>query len=128
MEPYQNMSETYLTTIRNRLEKGFIPSSAGYCAATTIILNVLLDAHFFSTYVNGESHWFSRIDGYFDVDLTGDQFGFSKIQITKAGHLYPNSKKREKYHLRRITCEKAYLLAKSVNMLSVAHIIKRDFL
>jgi hypothetical protein len=122
-----SMNENEFIVIRNRLERGFRPSSAGYCAATAIILNVLYGASFYSTYIDGVSHWVSRLDG-FDIDLTGDQFGFDKIQIVKAGYLYPNLQKREKYHIRKDTAYKAYDLAVRCNMIAVSQILRRDFL
>jgi len=69
--------------------------SKGHCAAVAICVQRLLGGGLVSTKVNGESHWFNRINiperigGYIDVDLTADQFGYEPVRVGEAGELYP---------------------------------------
>ena len=91
--------------------------TSGQCAVTVLLLHDLYGGEILSTVVEGESHWFNRINFGFavcDVDITGDQYGFPEIQVKRVGSLYPNSRlrSREEVHLeteRRLELLKAAL-------------------
>lgn len=85
--------------------------SAGHCAAAAIVVRRVLGGEFVSALVDGQSHWFNRVDG-FDVDLTGDQFSRPKVQISIAGAMYPDSRIRSAAELMDETIRRADLLAK----------------
>lgn len=71
--------------------------SAGQCAAVSLILHDLLGGELVSAVVNGESHWFNRVNtahGVMDVDITADQFGLETIRIAEAGGLYQATRVR----------------------------------
>lgn len=74
---------------------GGIPS-AGQCAASSVVIQKYMGGKLASTNINGISHWFNILisDAEYDVDLTGDQFGYPKIQVAARGTLYPNAKER----------------------------------
>src|SRR5262245_56888799 len=92
-----------LLKLRAKIEQGFSPDtalnglqsdvpSAGHCAAAAAIVWKTLGGSLVSTNIYGFSHWFNRvqIDNHtLDLDLTGDQFGYSAIQIKPAEELYP---------------------------------------
>src|SRR5574341_1074674 len=79
--------ESTLSGLRGRLERAFSAStaapgfsgstaSAGHCAAVSAILSKLIGGTMVSTRIEGQSHWFNRIqvgNREYDVDLTGDQ-------------------------------------------------------
>jgi len=96
-----------LEELRQRLEVAFGPdtalprselrytheptSSSGHCAVVSAIVREAFGGDLVSALVNRESHWFNRLQAHgdmFDVDLTGDQFGFPKVQIAAPGSLY----------------------------------------
>jgi len=122
-----NQLTQYLMNLRSAVEKHFSKetvspthtnykegSSAGHCAAVAIIVHVLFGGEMVSTYVSGESHWYNRITfsgSSFDVDLTGDQFGFPSIQIAEANLLYANSRIRNFEELQPETLRRALTLA-----------------
>jgi len=58
----------------------------------------LTGAVLLSTYIDGESHWYNRIDlpeGPVELDLTGDQFGFPAVQVSEAQEtLYGQARQR----------------------------------
>lgn len=71
--------------------------SHGQCAATAIVIQRLLGGLLVSTTVNGTSHWLNRVPvgaSCYDIDLTGDQFGFAPVQVGSVGGLYPNTRVR----------------------------------
>jgi hypothetical protein len=75
---------------------GPVPS-AGHCAAVAVLVNDLLGGTLVSAIVNGQSHWFNRVqagNGVVDVDVTGDQFGLESIRIGAAGTLYEDTRVR----------------------------------
>lgn len=101
-----------------------IPSS-GHCAAVSIIVKWLLGGEYMSAIVGGQSHWFNRIiisNGYFDVDLTGDQFGQDEVLIFPAGQLYPLTKIRYEQELRTETIRRAILLAERADLDGIKNI------
>ena len=85
--------------LRKKFEKIFSPEtssiknhsipSSGHCAVVALFLHKKFGGQLISTKINNTSNWFNRINGY-DIDLTGDQFGFSKIRIKKENKLYHN--------------------------------------
>ena len=72
--------------------------SSGHCAVVALIIAKTLKAEIRSAIVNGESRWYNSFyseDGNFEVDLTGDQFGFAPVQISQhGGQLYSKSRNR----------------------------------
>lgn len=131
-------SETSLTDLQRKavelrelLEPHFSPEtalgggvgstpSAGQCAATAVVVNSVLGGVFVSARVNGESHWFNRIEtasGSMDVDLTGDQFGGRRVQIAPAGMLYSSTFTRENVEVTSETRARARLLATRAGLL-----------
>lgn len=103
-----------LGRIRARLELAFSPEtrspahsksetpSAGQCAAAALVVQQLIGGKVVSAQVQGESHWFNRIEyegRCWDADLTGDQFGFPRVQLSAAGSLYPDGRVRDHSHV-----------------------------
>ena len=97
----------------------FTVPSAGHCAAVSVIVYILFSGDMLSTIIDGTSHWFNRVPANveLDVDLTGDQFGFPPVQITKAGKLYSESKIRTLKQVNDETLKRAHLLATRANMM-----------
>jgi len=89
-----------LIQLRTQLERAFSPDTAvpdskggtpssGHCAATAYLVQKLFDGDYVSATVQGQSHWFNRIEideTSVDIDLTGDQFGLSALRIGGAGN------------------------------------------
>jgi hypothetical protein len=109
------------------LKKGKSNSSSGHCAAVAAIIHEILGGRLVSATVNGESHWFNRleVDGdVLDLDLTGDQFGKEPIQVAKAGDLYSGTKERFSSQLDSETLERAWLLANKAYLDEAARKLK----
>lgn len=87
--------------------------SAGHCAAVALILCEMFGGQLMSTKVNGQSHWFNRLSDFgIDVDITGDQFGSPKIQISPIGWLYRDARERQFEEANPETLYRAGKLAK----------------
>lgn len=87
--------------------------SRGHCAVVAAIVNSNGVGYFVSTKINGESHWYSKVylmEQWWFLDLTGDQFGYPKVQISKAP-LYEGTRIREDEELNEETRKRARLLA-----------------
>lgn len=117
-------------SVREKLEPAFGPEtsnsgvegltpSAGHCAAAAWILKEMLGGEFASATVKGESHWFARIgegtDSY-DVDITGDQFGYPAVQVKPAGELYEGTRTRKTEDCSAETIERAKRLAEKAGL------------
>lgn len=91
------------------------PASAGHCAAVAVIVRNFFGGSFVSTRVNGVSHWFNRIRNTagldVDLDLTGDQFGRSPVEMCASGMLWTESRVRMPQEVRAETVARARLLA-----------------
>lgn len=71
--------------------------SAGHCAAVALIFQAKVGGDLVSAMVGSSSHWFNRIsttEECFDIDLTGDQFGFPPVRVAPAGALFPGTRVR----------------------------------
>lgn len=113
------------TTLRARLEPAFAKDtaaigfpaatpSAGHCAAVATIFQREHGGLLVSANVNGMSHWFNRFPAgtdWLDVDITGDQFGRSKIQIAPSNTLYEGTRIRSPSEVNGETIFRAILLA-----------------
>lgn len=80
-----------------------VPSS-GHCAVVAMLLHDMYGGEFVSTTINGQSHWYNKIYFgaklmYMYVDLTGDQFGFPKVNFSFEGPLYENTRDRKESEL-----------------------------
>lgn len=95
--------DVQLRQVRRILDKIFAPEtqskgthshipSAGHCAITALLLQSKFQGQLVSAKVQGVSHWYNNLDGIY-VDLTGDQFGFPKVQISDR-EIYPDTKVR----------------------------------
>lgn len=118
------------TSLRQRLNDVFAPETArpgtnraipssGHCAAVAAIVQDRLGGMLVSAIVEGESHWFNRlnINGQeLDLDLTGDQFGRKPVQIAPAGKLYESTRVRHVDELNAETRDRAEQLAKNANL------------
>lgn len=94
-------------------------ASAGHCAAVAAIVHAELGGQLVSTVVEDQSHWFNRIEvggGYFDVDLTGDQFGLAETRICPAGELFCSWRLRTLQQLNDETLRRARLLAERAGL------------
>ena len=114
-----------LADLRGRLEQAFsldtaapgfagYAQSAGHCAAVSVIVSKLLGAAMVSTKIQGQSHWFNRITigtEQYDLDITGDQYGFPPVQCARAEKLYPATKVRSQEEVNAETLQRARLLA-----------------
>lgn len=109
-----------LIELRTRLDKAFSketahPStnytagSSGHCAAVSKIVHDMFGGEFVSARFAGGSHWFNRI-GNFDVDLTGDQYGFDPVRIASAGELYENARVRDSRDMKEETIARSRIL------------------
>jgi hypothetical protein len=97
---------------------GQVPS-AGHCAAVAKIVHDMLGGMFVSAIVAGESHWFNRFQigtEYLDVDLTGDQFDRTRIQVGTAGTLYAGTRLRGPEELNPETRKRAKMLAERAGL------------
>lgn len=94
--------------------------SAGHCAAVAAIVQAELGGEFVSATVEGQNHWFNRLDvgrHLCDVDLTGDQFSdHEPIQVAPAGQLYRRTHMRLADQLNDETLRRAILLAKRAGL------------
>jgi len=98
---------------------GYRSASAGHCAAVAVIVHRKLGGNLVSAKVDNESHWFNRIPvrgKWFDIDLTGDQFGRPPIQIVLADTLYPRTKLRDPKELNEETLERSSVLAQRAGL------------
>jgi FMN phosphatase YigB (HAD superfamily) len=128
-----------LREVRQRLEPAFAPDtafigstgitpSAGHCAAVAAIVHRQLGGELLSTNIDGESHWFNRLEapaGVWDVDLTGDQFGRPPVQAAPAGELYVPIRVRPFSDLRSETLERAARLATRAGLEEAARALQR---
>ncbi len=107
-----------LKWLRERLDQVFSPDTAvpgsktyppssGHCAAVALIVQALFGGELVSTRLEGESHWFNRVDGQ-DIDLTGDQFGYPPVQMDT--NLYPDTRVRRDDEVRHETFVRAFRL------------------
>jgi hypothetical protein len=80
--------------------------------------------------VKGEEHWLNRVqvagDSY-DVDLTGDQFGFPTVQVKCAGELYDVERVDAARELLAETVSRAIQLAGRAQLPEVATRIPQRF-
>lgn len=128
-----------LRTLRERLEPVFAqdtalpgtpPSipSAGHCAAVAAVVQQRFGGGLVSAYLEGEPHWFNRLATdatVWDVDLTGDQFGFPAVQVAKSGDLYPRTTPRDVCELEPETIERAARLATRASFVDIARALRR---
>jgi hypothetical protein len=94
-------------------------SSAGHCAAVAAIVYKTLGGNLVSAKVGNESHWFNRIaiaKQWFDIDLTGDQFGRPPVQMVPAGTLYARTKLRDPAELNQETLKRSLTLARRAGL------------
>jgi hypothetical protein len=126
--------EQTLADLRAQLERAFSPDTAapgfaghaqstGHCAAVSVIVSNLLGAAMVSTKIHGQSHWFNRIAigaERYDIDLTGDQYGFPPVQYAHAEKLYPATKVRSREEVNAETLQRAKLLAMRAGLTAVA--------
>lgn len=122
---YASSLEDRVKRIRALMEGAFSPDTAfthaaskagsgGQCAPAALILNRMLGGSLVSARVRGESHWFNRIkyrNRWFDVDITGDQYGFSSVRVSNAGALYDGTKVRLLREVQPETWQRTAVLA-----------------
>ena len=127
-----------LQTERCCLETAFAPDtaylgregatpSAGHCAAVAVIVQLQLGGDLLSTTIDGEPHWYNRVFydcSRWDVDLTGDQFGWPPIQAAAAGDLYYPSLLRSAADLTPETLVRASRLADRAGLPAVALVLR----
>jgi len=95
------------------------PPSAGQCAAVSAIVWDRFDGELVSAAVQGQSHWFNRLNigGHvMDVDLTGDQFGLQAVRYGEPGSLCPATRTRTPHELREETVRRAIRLAEKAGL------------
>lgn len=128
-----------LEDLRQRLELAFAPDTAlpravvgqppectpssGHCAVVSAIVREAFGGDLVSASVNGESHWFNRVQVHgdaFDVDLTGDQFGFPRLQIAPPASLYEGTRRRMPEDLNVETLQRAVTLAERAHLIDIA--------
>jgi len=125
--------------LRRQLEGVFAPDTAapgfpavtpsgGHCAAVSLIAAEALGGELVSADVRGTSHWFNRIvtkRGSFDLDLTGDQFGYPALQIAEAERLYRDARARSLSDVNAETVARARVLAQRAGLTSVADSLRK---
>ncbi len=131
---------TKLTQLRARIGRVFrldtaapgtawsVPS-AGHCAAVAAIVNAEFGGELVSSIVEGQSHWFNRLNlgkHAFDVDLTGDQFGYAPLRVVTAEELFPAAQRRSTDELNDETLRRALLLAKRAGLDAAARKLARS--
>lgn len=90
------------------------PPSRGHCAVVSAIVWDRFGGELLSAMVQGESHWFNRLNVggcVVDIDLTGDQFGLQAIRCGDPGSLWPGTRTRNPRELREETVRRAIRLA-----------------
>ncbi len=95
------------------------PPSVGQCAVVSIIVRDRFGGEFVSTTVQGQSHWFNRLNiggRVIDVDLTGDQFGLQAVRFGEPGGLWPGTRTRTPHELREETVRRAIRLAEKAGL------------
>ena len=88
--------------------------SAGHCAVVALLVRASFGGELVAVTIGRSSHWFNRIviDGRcFDVDLTGDQFGFEPVRMRVAGGLFGATRLRVTTEVREETFARAIRLA-----------------
>ena len=108
--------------------RSLVPS-AGHCAAVSAILNSYFGGQLVSTVIDGTSHWFNRVfvDGHeFDVDITGDQFGYEPIRILPTGALFAKSRVRTFEELNEETRRRALRLAEKAGLPEIQGKLRLD--
>jgi hypothetical protein len=103
--------------------------SAGHCAVVSAIAHADLGCEMVSAIVNGQSHWYSRLTSktngcVYDVDITGDQFGYAPVRVAEAGTLYPGTRVRDASQLNAETLRRAILLADRAGIDSASEKLK----
>lgn len=128
-----------VAALRAQLDAAFRPDTAingtagvtrstGHCAAVAAIVAEVLGAALVSAWVADASHWFNRITvglETLDLDLTGDQFGYSPVRTAKAGTLFEGTRLRSPGELNRETLERARRLAERAGLSSAATALAR---
>jgi hypothetical protein len=127
-----------LKNFRQRIELAFRPDTAlpravghphqytpssGHCAVVSAIVREAFGGDLVSATVQGESHWFNRLQVHgdaFDVDLTGDQFGFPKVRVAPRGSLHEGTKRRMPEELNVETLQRAVTLAERAQLTDIA--------
>jgi len=123
----------YLRFLRFVLERAFsketanpthynsrVPSS-GHADAVSCVLASQLDATVRVTLVDGKEHFFNRFfyqGSFYDVDLTGDQFGFEKVRCDKEGFILQNSREVASSDISTDTKRRARILARKAGFRS----------
>jgi hypothetical protein len=111
---------TMLVALRDRMERAFaedtaggmwnpLVPSAGHCALASIVVRGLFDGYFISARPGGVSHWFNRVPvagEWFDVDVTGDQFGRPRVQVAGVDELFRDCRARSIDDLNRETWQR----------------------
>lgn len=130
-----------VTQLRVSLEGAFSPDTAapgfagsppsrGHCAAVALIVHDLYGGELLRTWVKGEEHWLNRVQvaaASYDVDLTGDQFGFPTVQIKTSGELYEVERVDVARELLAETVARAIQLADRAQLPEVATRIPQRF-
>lgn len=112
-------------TIQPEKEYNPLWPSRGQCASTAVMIWLMWGGKLVSTRFNGQSHWFNRLEWEgveYDVDLTGDQFGFEAIQILPAGKLYDEVRQRTITEADRDTISRACILQGRITKLDLGAI------
>lgn len=88
--------------------------STGHCAIVAMLVQRTFGGEYVSASPGGVSHWFNRLhilDAYYDVDITGDQFGRPRVQVADAGTLYTGTIARLETHINEDTARRFELFA-----------------
>ena len=89
------------------------PASSGHCAAVSYLLWAATEAGLVSTRDLAVSHWFNRFKvkhETFDVDLTGDQFGYDPVRVAPSGSFHYLISPRNEYQIDEETHNRSLLL------------------
>jgi hypothetical protein len=90
------------------------PSSTGHCAAVSIIVHCIFGGDMISVTYENESHCTNEIPiagNMYEVDLTGDQFGFEPVRVTRNRLFLTDYRRRSFDDIDEETKERAMLLA-----------------
>ena len=86
----------------------------GHCAVVTLLINDYCGGDIAKIKVNGESHYFNRINGH-DIDLTGEQFGasqayldYSLCELSSRAYLLSNENTLNRYQILKKKFEDEY--------------------
>lgn len=106
----------------------------GHCAAVAAIVWMLLGGELMSTASETVAHWYNRLtvrrddgaEGFVDLDLTGDQFGYAAVRLSFQQVLYEDGRQRTGADLADETLGRARRLAQRAALAEAAVLLDAE--